>query len=520
MNARLANLPLFVVAILGLLVASILGSHLATDTRGGVAAAFKVIGTMLTLICLVNPKLGLRILLVVMLYVDIFKRLGVYYGNANYMIVIETLAIPFIMLGAVIAGTAIRCILGREYTLSKFEFQCVIACLVVGGALAVVEFGRGGLRGMQGAANIGAYTFLAPALVILLKSEKEYVSLLRFSLIAAVPVALYGMYQKFVRFPDFEMFYASTGWSIGTYEALIDVPRAFGTLNSPHALSYLCATCAVIAFWFAMRYPKQRLLYFAMIGIFIGGSLASLMRMGMVSGMIMLVGYIMFQERWRVVLAYTGGIMMFFLLVFFARWIDSNWKVIQEFLYLFSFGGAYTDRLLTFGTYTARLQGFMALSDPSTYSWFGGGIGRQVGGHDFFTKILKTIGVIPMLALLTIAGYIAYRFHRYALGAPNRYRKTLINISIAGFLAVAGGSILGGSTMSIPPINYYIWLWIGGVLITMRQTDEEKALARQMKQDEERQKGKNSLRGSTTVPPVPQPSHIGVGGGYVYGKMS
>ena len=92
------------IILLGIGIGLFMAVFVTTNVTGGLAALIPLITVSLSLLAFVNPKAGLFALIPLVIWVDEFKRLAVYFGGTYSMTVVQALAMPFVVLAALNSG--------------------------------------------------------------------------------------------------------------------------------------------------------------------------------------------------------------------------------------------------------------------------------------------------------------------------------------------------------------------------------------------------------------------------------
>ena len=201
------------------------------------------------LFCALSPRLGLFVWLVSSGYMDLLKRLMVSTGRISQMDLYFVLGIHPMMMAGLCVGVVLGAITGR-FNLGGWHFKRLLAAVVImllAGLAAAREKGMSLSSILPEIANNGFYAILIFLVPVLLPNLKEVLQILRTLVIAYIPVAIYGIYQQYAGFQDFEIEYLMTGLSIEIKQLLSDEVRAFSTLNSPTALGFASGACFTFA---------------------------------------------------------------------------------------------------------------------------------------------------------------------------------------------------------------------------------------------------------------------------------
>ncbi|MES2736069.1 MAG: hypothetical protein V4672_07105 [Verrucomicrobiota bacterium] len=435
------------------------------------------------LLSVVSPRIGFYVWLTFCGYNDLLKRLMIMGGRVSHGDLPFVLGITPAMFGGVVLALALGGLMGTR----RLVFRDLVA-LVAGGVLMVgtgaLAYMKGGvgLNGvLQAMANNGLYALLLFVLPMLFRNVNELQRLWRFLVFAFLPVAVYGVIQQMQGFAEFEIEYLQTNLSIEIKQLGTGEVRAFSTLNSPSALSVVCAALAVVSLFLgyarrekgrkAVLHPALALLCFA---IHFAGLIASTSRTPIFIVPIALFGGWCFfsKPRTRVFYAVTGG--SFLALVVASPWLVQRIDLVNEFIGRLATPGSFMGRMLTVGTYWDRLEGFATvLMNADAYTLLGWGIDEHGEGrfhfHDPLSEVLVRFGTLALVFLL-VSGFLflmlshrqAWRLHAEA---DRQFAARMIGLAFA-LVAV---SLISGSILTVFPNNVFFWLCLAGVAVLARQ---------------------------------------------------
>ena len=200
----------FVAAILAVLVGLFIVSYPNPFTTTILVAAIAM-----SSVAIVHPRSGLYLLIVTTGYLDLVKRLGILSDSLSGLDVTVTLAVAPLLMLSICLGVVVRNILERR-KLESWQWAVLyilIACL---GVVALQSFrgGAGFLNGAQNLVNSGGYLPLVLITSMILPKREEALKVLRFALWVFLPVALYGIWQQFFGFSDFEVRFLESGYTV------------------------------------------------------------------------------------------------------------------------------------------------------------------------------------------------------------------------------------------------------------------------------------------------------------------
>jgi hypothetical protein len=477
-----------------ILVGVIMAVFVTTNAAGGIAALVPLITVILTLLALINPRAGIFGLAALVIWVDEFKRLAVYFGGAYSMTVMQTLAMPFIVLAALNAGFLLNIMFGKV----KID-RLGIMIYLVGGIIGLVIFKTmqaGFADRAQRAANIVGYITLIPIAYTYLKSFDEWRKFFAFQVIVALPAAAWAIKQYYFGFDQIEWTYARSGLSKVHYGQMFgfENPRVFGFFGSASALG--CASIySAYSWWHGFRVPRMRLFWFLSAIILSWVLVVSTQRTALFYPLIVLICAYLFRTKFRTVAFYGSGFLFFLLGVFNAKYLlDEGLDNVNRFLAGLS-SNSWAQNVLKVGTFSDRLRGWERLGRADSWSLLGTGkqtfssvtVGFDVNStdynHDIINKILINFGAIGLLCI-AIPGIVLLRaLHSTVFVQKHKQERNDTAFAIALTLPVIFLSIIGGDNFNTNPINLQIWTAFVGVLI-VRQSYLLKQAAERQKQRE------------------------------------
>ncbi len=435
------------------------------------------------LLSLVSPRTGFYVWLTFCGYNDLLKRLMIMGGRVSHSDLPFVLGITPAMFGGVALALALGGLMGTRRLVFR-DLAALVAggILMMGtGALAYMKGGVGLNGVLQAIANNGLYALLLFVLPMLFRTVEDLQKLWRFLVFAFLPVAVYGVIQQVQGFAEFEIEYLQTNLSIEIKQLGTGEVRAFSTLNSPSALSVVCATLAVASLFlgFAHREKRQHsvlhpVLAVACFVIHFAGLIASTSRTPIFIVPIALFGGWCFFSKSRTRMFYFFSVGSFLALVVASPWLVQRIDLVNEFIGRLAAPGSFMGRMLTVGTYWDRLEGFATvLMNLDAYTLLGWGIDEHGEGrfhfHDPLSEVLVRFGALALLFLL-VSGFLflilshrqAWRLHEVA---DRQFAARMIGLSFA-LVAV---SLISGSILSVFPNNVFFWLCLAGVAALARQ---------------------------------------------------
>ncbi|MDZ4289636.1 MAG: hypothetical protein U0984_16845 [Prosthecobacter sp.] len=475
-----SGVPAFVILAGGLLMLYVAASILLSNgnTMGSLFYYMLIGGGIFGMLA---PKKAFFLFMLQCACLDFAKRLMILGGSVSHTDLYFVLGIAPITVTGICAGLVMRVYFGKM----RAGFDDFVRLAIAGVIMAIGAFlgfrGGGGLAGMMKTVAEGYfYSILIFVMPLLFPTAQDVRKLWGFILLLFTPVAVYGICQQLFGYQEFEIDYLKTGLSIEIKQLVADRVRAFGTLNSPTSLSLICGELAAMALLLvALGRRDKRLGLFAIAGIgfaaiFIGGWLASTVRIGILVVPVALVAYVLFRSaRWTVAF-YAICFVGFAALVASSSYLLMNVETWTMKIHEWTGNNDYMANMLDANTYKDRLMGFVnVLGNPSAYSLFGLGEGQQFGdfyNHDPLSSALVKFGTVPVgFAILAVIPALVY-LHRSAMIIKDPGAR---HLAIA-CLAVAAGSVavsmIGGNLIATFPGNAFLAMPIG-MVIALRKSD-------------------------------------------------
>ena len=474
----------WLVALLGMAFSVTIVPYILNSSTGVVAPAILLFGVGLAFLAAIRPKIGLYLATFEVIYLDYFKKLAVYYGEATERTIIQVLVVSMATILCVYLGLVIQYILGKV-TFRKLDFLLFAGITLLGAVTFFYgkqQFGSTSAAG-QTAVNLTIYAGLIVAMPILLRDRKSLETLLKFVVICFIPWSIMGIYQYFFGFNKIELFYAETGLSPVSsnqfYVALQTLgqakPMGFGSGSVNFgAVGLLLPLCL----WMTMFSNKQRIFWGIASGFIFAAMVVSLQRSALLTPFIG-VAFYFFTKSWHrlmmgylatAVLLITGIIYSEFLL---ERLDDINAAIAVE--------GRWGETVLKVGTFSDRLRGWERLRNPETYSLLGalGGSPPAAGSHhDMINVILDRTGILGLLLLIGTALFAAIYVHRVIFSIEDKRNRSLARLLMAAMVPIFIIGMLGGSNFHANPFNFIMWLHLGAIFCLLTYQRESLAVSR------------------------------------------
>lgn len=431
------------------------------------------------LFCALRPRAGLFVWLVSSGYMDLLKRLMVSTGRISQMDLYFVLGIHPMMMAGLCVGVLLGVLTGR-FNLGGWHFKRLLAAgaiMVLAGLAAAREKGMSLASILPEIANNGFYAILIFLVPVLLPSLQDVLRTLRTLVIAYIPVAIYGIYQQWAGFQDFEIEYLMTGLSIEIKQLLSDEVRAFSTLNSPTALGFASGACFTFALILgghrdqaAARFRFNRAAAVGLMLLFVGAWLSSTARSAAVAIPMALLARYCFSDARRTQAFYIMAVGSFVLLVATSGWLLKVLPNAMDTMFELAGGQGFADQILRVGTYYERLMGFSnVLANPAAYTLRGMGADRggdyndEFMNHDPLSGTLVRYGVVALLFMIVMTFFLLRHVHRSVLKLPAGPVRNVGCLLLSVPLAYLVASVLQGTVFFTFPLNAFTWLCMGMV---------------------------------------------------------
>ncbi|NNE90778.1 MAG: hypothetical protein HKN23_03950 [Verrucomicrobiales bacterium] len=421
-----------------------------------------------------NPRGMMYPFVIATVSLDLLKRLLILFDRPTVMDLYFVLGIAPLMILGIFCGTLVGGIFG------KFEIQkrhlgllaISILFIIASGIVAFRDLGAA--LALKAIADSAAYSILLFIVPVLFQNWEEFWKLIRFALFVFIPVGIYAIYQSIFGLSEFEISYLKSGLTIMVKE-LEDVrPRPFSTMNSAHTLAYLSAFLMALSLLpfaagreFADRF-RHRWVYAILSILFFCVCFVTLARSGHVLWVVAVGGLIAFATKSRVIAFYGGAVACFVSLVVFAEKLilklpewDAKLDKSTDFL-------AQATRIQTFYD---RLYSYSQLKNADNYSLFG--LDFEVFTHDAITESLVNYGVLPLAVLLIGSAFALRKLHRSILRIETAGIRRITSLLLGATMAIIVCDIFFGGAAKTFPLNAYMWIAMGGVLVVLFQQNRE-----------------------------------------------
>jgi hypothetical protein len=423
----------------------------------------------MSLVAIVNPKAGFYLLIIVTGYLDLTKRLGVLTDSLTEFDISVTLAVAPALMMAICIGVVIRHVLERK-KMEKWQLTLLllVTALIAGVALQSSHEGGSILNSIQNFLNTGGYLPLIVITSMIFPKAEDGTKLLRFALWVYVPVALYGIWQQFFGFSEFEHRFLESGFTITVGDLDEIRPRPFSTLNSPHTLSVCTAIFAGISLLVPLSGEKRYLWQYPMGVLYAMGCIATLGRSGIFIIPIFLIAYFSFRKAWSTCLFYGAILGALALLMANAEPVLKSLGSLENMLPITD---DVSEEAFHLGTFSDRLMSFSnALNNPQFHTFFGNPEAakqdalhshEETIAHDQITQTLVRYGFVGLAFSLLIAAVGLWLAHRAVLRLKEPAKRHIAIAILSVVTAVVYSGMVFGSHLSLFPVDVFIALLIG-----------------------------------------------------------
>jgi hypothetical protein len=463
------------------IAASVLLDH--GNTMGKMFYYMLIAGGVLGLLA---PRSAFFLFLIQCACLDFAKRLMILAGSVSHTDLYYVLGIAPITVTGITLGLVIRVFFGQMRAGMGDFARLALAGMIMAVGAFVGYRGGGGLNNMMKTVAEGYfYSVLIFVIPLLFPTAKDIRKVWICTLMIFTPVAIYGICQQLFGYQEFEIDYLKTGLSIEIKQLVMNRVRAFSTLNSPTSLSLICGELAAMAVLLVTLRRRDRqlgLLGIAGLGfaaVFIGGWLASTVRVGILVVPVALMAAVLFRSPRLTIAFYVVGAAAFAALIASSSYMLMNIETWTMKLHEWTGSNEFMANMLDANTYKDRLMGFSnVLGNPAAYSLFGLGEDQVHGdfyNHDPLSTVLVKFGAVPLAGALMLGLCALVYLHRSVL----LIREPGPRLLAIHCLAVAAGSIavsmVGGNLIATFPGNAFLAMPLG-MVIALRRMDLVQAM--------------------------------------------
>lgn len=463
--------PLAVAAIISLLTkgSNQLGNTFFLLIMGGAALG------------LLAPRAGLLVFVVFQFYVDFLKRLLILGDSVSSQDVMISLGMgPMIIFTACIISM-LRCLTGKVPFFNMRDLIYFAGCVgvsllglfLVGGSAALGSGFAEIAQSLMGSSMLGMTAY---ACYVLVWDEADLHKILKFTVLGAIPMAIYTFFQHFNGIAGWEETYIRTGLSKVLYSFYlldgIERMRPFSTLNTHTSLGAVSAIMFLVATLVMTRskrffgVPRDYRWFYMTVGLlFLGSCFLSKNRTTYLVPFLSLVLIFLFSGGWRTLAFYLASFSGFVWIVTNSEWLYDK---IMEWTIEFE-KTAVGARVGTLGTYQDRLKSFMSLADGRNWTPFGLEENQRPFVHDQITETLVKIGYVPMFAILLTGAALACWWHRRCLRMSNPDERLFMITLTAIIVSLTICGLAYGTLVFVAPVNSLLGVMIGLGMATIRR---------------------------------------------------
>lgn len=475
--------------VIGIILGILLVFESIASGGSKIVELFRIMAGVSLILGFFQPRAAILTLIVISGYLDYIKRFIVFGEVASFADLYWVLGVAPILVGAAylrvfITGLLTQPTRALKICVGLIALSGFVVCYAVLRNLPL-SFGL-----MMKSCAGASYCILIYLIPKLFKTEKEWIDLIKLSVIVYVPVAVYAIYQSIAGLPDFEYDYLVSGYTIEVRQLSRAVFRYYGTLNSAHALSIMMSLTMGLAIAYIVALEKRivmpiKVILVILVMVLFGWAAAvSLIRAGWLCGIVFLVSWIAF--RWKVTTIgfyLAGGTAILMMFLFPVKLYDA----MEDGFKIPSVSKNSDFNVLAFQTATwkERLSGYITLQEDDRYLQPFGvhAVGRsdlmsksyqgEYGfSHDAITSMIMHIGYIPFALLIILGSIILFKLHRWMFSIKDRQTFNITLICIAYILGVLANGLSSGNLFSLYPVNLFLWLFVS-ILVAVIQKNRE-----------------------------------------------
>jgi O-Antigen ligase len=458
----------FIAPAVGCLLALLVGWFLTSDPNP-FATAVILTATIMFMVAVCNPTVGVYFLILTAGYLDLVKRLGILSDAMSGSDVVITLAVAPLLFVSVCFGVVYRSIMNRSW-LKPWQIVLAAVILTTMAGVFFQAFFRGGgpLFALKDFANSGAYLPLVLVVCLLFPRTIQVRQLLTFCLWVYVPVAIYGIWQQFFGLTDFEIDYLKSGFTVEV--ALLDDVRLrpFSTLNSPHALGVITAMLSALAAFVPLKDGKRATWQIVVALLFAAACLATFARAAWVLLALAVIVWGCCRTRVGTIALYGVALAGFASLLINSDPLLRSLEQIDGYLPKDSDAEAQAFRVSTFSD---RLVSFRnVLTNPEFHTWFGNRAqtyedsleeSHENGAHDQIGQILVNFGFVGLIFFLSVMVLGLAIGHHAIFRQRDPVRRKIMLGCLSVLIATLFSGMLFGSHLGLFPVNIFFALIVG-----------------------------------------------------------
>lgn len=459
--------------VFGLGLALMVGYTIGGTAGNALGATARFLTVASLFIGLLAPRISIYLLILYCAYLDVLKRSMVLWGQIGFFDLIFVLAPA----PALVAGMCASFIISGVIIHKKVPWLhgvLLIICAIFIGAVSFTAMQREGLRSiLMQIGNVGVYILMLLAVVSHVRNFEDCRKILVFSLWAFLPVAIYGMWQRYRGLSLFEEEYLRSGYSMIAWRLdAAEIMRPFSTLNSTHALTVMMAVMALLSLYLIFSrkagggFFSKSFWGFVFFPIYAWACYATLGRAGWLVLLVGIAALFVFGSPFRTVGFFAAAGVAYIALVLSAGWMLPQLRGWQESLPGDSAVQAAAFRLVTFSD---RLEGFQSMvTDSRVYSFFGvppENRGPHTRMHDAVGNVLVNYGVVGFLVIFGSVAGAAYLIFTRVWRIQDRDERLLCTFLLAICFAVLAGGAVTGNHLKVFPVNAIFYMCAGMLLL-------------------------------------------------------
>ena len=416
---------------------------------------------------LCNPAAGVYLLIFASGYLDLVKRLGVLTDALSVDHVVLTLTVAPLLSVFICLGVVYHCIMKRSWL---NRWQLVLAALVgaamVGIFLQVYFRGGSALLALKEFAETGAYLPLTVVVCLLFPNAAEVRRLITFCLWVYTPVALYGIWQQFFGFSDFEVDYFKSGFT--SVAVSVADARPFSTLNSPEALGVVTAVLSAVAALVPLKNGKYTKWQPFVSLLFGAACFATFARSAWIILPLAVLVWMCCRTKLGAIALYGAAVVGFGALLLNA---DPLLRSLDQIDSLLPQDNGVEAQAFHLGTFSERLMSFRnVLTNPEFHTWFGTGAQDYQDSleqsydnvvHEQIGQTLVSFGFVGLSFFLTVFVFGLITAHWAIFNQCDPARRGMMLGCLSALVAILFSGMIFGSHLGVFPINVFFALLAG-----------------------------------------------------------
>lgn len=501
MNKNFTPLVIGVTLVLVSLI-SIIG--VLSSAGNAVANIFIVFNVLFAVIGVFTPKAGIYLAILSTAYLDLVKRFMIFDVYVSYSDLYYVLGVTPILVGSIYGSVVMKGLFNWGSSTYDSRIKLLFTSLVLLVVVGVTEVAFGSSRGnaLSDFANGAIYLTLIYSIPILFSTPREYSKLIKFTLIAYIPVTLYMFKQAFFGLFDFEYDYLLSGLTMEVRILYDHQLRLFSTMNGAANASTVLSLLGVA--WLAAK-PESKRTFMGLdlhpgklLGavLFFWAAYYTLSRGGWLCGFGAFIGLFILRRKSTAVISAAGLGIVIVILAFNGKAIQESGGLVKatEFLQKVAGGGNRVEgtsaggMATRLGTFEGRLDSlYLTATDGRRWTPFGlaaqginakesrqnfadeslgdAGARSPYYSHDGFSDILMRIGYIPLF-LVGVIGFVVFNRTLNHLKFARRCAEGRLYITSLSLTAgVFVGYIANPAQIRVFPTNVFLYLFVSGIIV-------------------------------------------------------